>query len=173
MNNVKRLVIDACVAKSAGAKKRDVCSQSCRKALDEVLKSKMIVIFCEKLLKEWTGRHSKYSRMWLVNMRAHGRAKKIVIIRRKEYREIIKLNTTEGVQRILLKDFHIVETALDSDRSVLSRDYKARKHLHEITKLIGDIANIHWVSPLENGCIEWIGAGIPLKKKYQLSSKLR
>lgn len=68
---------------------------------------------------------------------------------------------SKGQRQILMKDIHLIEAALSSDRVVISLDEKARSLFREAAAGIKILADVVWVNPdgAEDHCLSWLKAG--------------
>ena len=75
----------------------------------------------------------------------------------------------------MLKDMHLIEAALVSDKTVISLDETARNLFCEITDMVPQLKSIMWVNPTSEGeaSIDWLRSGAKSNKKLQLGSQRR
>jgi hypothetical protein len=148
----KRLVIDACVASSAGNEKTShPIGKNCRDFLKYVLSICHQVVFTLEVKKEWHSHKSKFATEWLTSMYSR---KKVVNIencyRKDEIREkLSSLKVSDRDIEAMTKDVHLLEAALASDKIVISIDKEARDLFSKASKTIGEIKEIGWCDPTD------------------------
>ena len=76
----------------------------------------------------------------------------------------------EAVCNIMLKDIHLIETALAADEIVSSLDEAVRGHFKRICDPISEIQQIVWVNPTypEEACIPWLREGAKSEDERKL-----
>ena len=70
------------------------------------------------------------------------------------------------------KDFHLLQAALATDRTVISLDETVRRLFVHASQQVGEIRDIIWVNPdrtAEEQPIEWLQNGAPPEPHRQLS----
>ncbi|MGJ7920935.1 hypothetical protein [Neobacillus sp. LXY-4] len=143
------LVVDACVATSASTKQIPV-SKICKNILDEVLKSTHKLVFNQQLQKEWFDHPSKLGIMIFSSMKSRGRIIKIdesgEISHLKE--KVLVIKDRSRVPAIM-KDMHLIEAALLSDKIIISLDKKARNNFCSILNDVQEISVVNWLNPEE------------------------
>jgi hypothetical protein len=169
----RRLVIDASVARSAGQTEHPV-SRSCREFLDEVRKVCHNVVMTREIEREWTAHPPVFSSLWLGTME---RRRKVAWVQRSEndtLRDDINRTGLGGADRHSVQgDVHLVEAALATDLTVISRDDAVRRLLSGISGNVGLLKKIVWVNPVSQAtdAIAWLAQGAPAVKAWQLGSK--
>jgi hypothetical protein len=75
-------------------------------------------------------------------------------------------------RRAMLKDAHLLETALATDRVVISRDEIVRALFHRASKMIGDLRRLHWANPeiSAEAVHSWIRAGAKAEARRALGA---
>ena len=70
----------------------------------------------------------------------------------------------------MLKDIHLIETALAADEIVSSLDEAVRGHFKRICDPISEIQQIVWVNPTnpDEGCIPWLREGAKAEDERKL-----
>jgi predicted nucleic acid-binding protein len=114
----KYLVIDACVARSAGETQHPV-SSACRDFLDYVLEFCHNAVASEELMAEWKHHQSRFTRKWRFSMAA----------RRKPLRTIETQplsvdfsRFSEKAAKAIEKDLFLLETAMAADKIIVTLD---------------------------------------------------
>ncbi len=72
----------------------------------------------------------------------------------------------------MLKDIHLLETALITDKTIISLDETVRKIFAKASDQVGEIRSIIWVNPEKTDTedpIEWLKTGAPSETQRQLS----
>jgi hypothetical protein len=150
-----RLVIDASVASSAAETEHPV-SSLCRNFLKAVLDSavQFQVVMTHDILMEWQRHRSRYSLRWQKTMTAKRRVVTQEIPRHEALRR--KMVTAE-----MLKDVHLLEAALATDKRIASRDDTARGFYGGIP----EVRMVLWINPAleEEGAVEWLDQGAKLE----------
>lgn len=162
----RRLVVDTNVARSAGLSVHPT-SDACRGVLETMYEGKHHVVLSATQLMEWQKHQSGYSKRWLVRMKAKklwhvlvpepdsglaARARKIVC--------------TEEVRQEIVKDLHLLENALATDRVVLSMETNVFRLFSEHKKVLKVPQPVAWVNPTDDAtaCVDWIEAGAEVAK---------
>jgi hypothetical protein len=70
----------------------------------------------------------------------------------------------------MLKDVHLLEAALTTDKLIISLNEVDRKRFQAIAQKIGEIRALIWVNPVlvEEQCIVWLENRCPAEKQRQL-----
>jgi len=160
-----RIVIDACIARSAGGKEaKKGHSVPCTNFLSKVLEICYMVIFSRELFDEWKEHQSKFSRRWLVTMFSR---KKVNILKDSEDQSLrgrirseceIKKRSWEAV----LKDIHLIEAAIITDKIIASIDDRARDHFKIISPGFGELRLIYRINPAntDEDVVSWLESGL-------------
>src|SRR5262249_5403641 len=112
-----RLVIDASIAGPG--------SQLCRDFLHSVLSSEYHIVLTGELTLEWKRHETKYSRTWRKSMTAQRR---VVWLQDAPNLTLRKQMSTPD----MLKDAHLLEAALTTDKRIASNDERARRDFRGI-----------------------------------------
>jgi hypothetical protein len=77
---------------------------------------------------------------------------------------------TELGREEMLKDIHLIEAALATDRSVISLNERDRSRFKKVSDNVGEIKSIVWVNPdiEKDKCIDWLKNGASSEPKCQL-----
>jgi hypothetical protein len=149
-------------------------SRSCREFLDEVRKVCHKVVMTREIEREWTARPTMFSSLWLGAME---RRRKVAWAHRSEnasLRDDINRSGLGGADRQLVqRDVHLVEAALATGLTVISRDDAVRRLLSGISGTVGLLKKIVWVNPVSQATdvLAWLAQGAPPVKAWQLGSK--
>jgi hypothetical protein len=141
------LVIDACVAQSAGETEHPV-SSACRKFLIAVKEICHRAVLSEPLADEWKRHQSRFTRKWRVSMAA--RKKPVQIVTTAEV-QVDFAGLPDSVQRAVGKDRHLLEAAMAGDRIIVTLDEKLRNALRQLPKRIRWVKTIRWINPVVDG----------------------
>ena len=171
----KLLVIDADVARAAGGEKATaIVSVNCTHFLQTFQNDTTHhIVMTTKLSKEWEKHQSNYTTAWLANMIA---TKRFHVIKLSDnqllYNKIFVLSNPESEINEMLKDIHLLEIALITDKTIISLDETVRKLFAKASNQVGEIKSIIWVNPVKiesEQAIDWLKAGAPFESHRQLS----
>ncbi|MEW6378446.1 MAG: hypothetical protein AB1611_02430 [bacterium] len=168
----RRLVIDASVARSAGGDEAtNLQSQCCRNFLQSILDICHRMVMTPQIISEWNRHQSNFARMWRVSMMARRKVDFLNDIQNSELSEKIKLVAVkENDVEAMLKDFHLIEAALASERTIISLDEIVKKLFAAASGSIGELKNVVWVNPAKEDehPIIWLQDGAKAEKDRQL-----
>ncbi len=168
---LRRLVIDADVAHSAGESEHPI-SSACRRFLETVLRVGHYVVMTEAIQEEWRRHISKYSKRW--RRRMYGR--KLVIRIEVDEDETLRGRIDAAVhwdqREAVDKDVHLIEAAIATDRLVTSRDKEAREAFGNASDNVGELRQIVWVNPTQadEKPIDWLRNGAKTEAHRQLGA---
>lgn len=149
----RRLVIDTSIARSSGGEDATYpTSKNCRDFLQAVLKICHQFVLSPDISNEWNRHQSSFARRWRTSMFAR---KKVCYMEPpsdaelcdKIERSIAKGQDHEAIVEIVIKDIHLVEAALATDRTVIALDDRVRFHFNEAAGSVGELRNIVWLNP--------------------------
>lgn len=159
----KNLVVDACVARSAGSKTEAPQSTHSRDALEAIREySQHKLAFNSALSEEWrehAGRFATSLLSYLVQKR------RIVYVPDDAF--VAVMNTCahtfpDGEERTAFeKDAHVVAAALAADRILISNEVRLRDQLTQLSPAHERIKEITWANPSLEGanCADWLRQG--------------
>jgi len=159
--NRKRLVIDANIAYSAGTSEVPSSFYS-RVCLDVILRDEHIAVFNRVLRQEWKNHASVHARRWQVAMEQRRR---IEDAEGDEFKDLLDRACArlEGAtwENALRKDFHLVQSALATDRILLSNESRLPSHLKASCETVPELRKLFFANPQreQDVCIRWIKAG--------------
>ena len=162
----KRLVIDVSVANTAGPPREDQPdpSRSCAEFLDAVRQSEHLLVMTQDIEREWDASDADYATRWRSAMVSIGKVYFSRAVVGSELRAKIR-SSVKGTseQQGMLKDAHLIEAAVDTDRRVISCDETARRLYRRVFKRVDDLREIVWVNPTiaADDPIPWIQGGAP------------
>jgi hypothetical protein len=169
---LRRLVIDADVARSAGGQDAIYpTSKYCRDFLEEVLEICHCVIMSDAIAEEWDRHQSGFARTWRRRMVARKKLFRIRVDADQSLRRMVQLlDTTENNKHEMLNDIHLVEAARKSDNTIVSRDEAARILFERAVTSVKDLKQIIWVNPTTQveEAVEWLKAGAKPDKRRKL-----
>jgi hypothetical protein len=167
----KRLVIDTDVARAAGGEEAvHPTSKNCRDFLLALRETSHRLVLTPEISAEWKRHQPRFSRAWLVSMFAQRRVLRVEIETRLDLRQRIEDVTDVSKKQAVLKDSHLIEAALVTDRIVISKDEVVRAILKAACQNVGEIRIIVWVNPdrAEEAPIPWLRDGAPDERQRQL-----
>ena len=173
----KRLVIDADVLRAAGGEDAThPVSKHCRDFLVAVLEICHRAALTAELAEEWRQHESRFARMWRARMRRKGKVCDIEDVEDDALRDDIDRAAAswEHGSR-MLKDAHLLEGALATDKAIVSRDGRARTFFAALTEAVARIRRVMWVDPVEQpqDVLEWLRRGAPLGSDRTLTGIAR
>ena len=173
--NLKRLVVNASVARAAGGEGAIASvSINCTEFLETFRdESSHHVVMTSELSAEWTEHQSNFSARWLKSMIARKRF--VHAIPQENNTLSDKIERTATAERdieALRKDFHLLHAALATDQTVISLDETIRRLFKRASQQVGEIRDIIWVNPelAEEEPIIWLQNGAPSEAHRQLSA---
>lgn len=159
----KRLVIDTSVARAAGARDAiDTRSKQCRDLLTHILTICHQVVMTPELRDEWQKHQSHFTNAWRVAMVAR---KKMFFVDPPAYAELLAqveaTAASDKLREAMFKDFLLIRAALETDRTIISGDEKARQPFTVAAQTIAELKAVVWVNPHEDhlAVIRWLERG--------------
>ena len=174
--DLKRLVVNASVARAAGGKGATAsvsinCTEFLETFRDECPHH---IVMTPELSEEWDAHQSNFAARWLKSMIARKRFDYITPPQNTALSK--KIDTTATRERDLeamQKDFHLLHAALVTDQTIISLDETVRRLFKRASQQVGEIRNIIWVNPdrtAEEHPIVWLQNGAPPEPHRQLSA---
>ncbi|MEN6576559.1 MAG: hypothetical protein ABFD90_09465 [Phycisphaerales bacterium] len=145
----KLLVVDACVARSAGETKNPI-SSCCRESLLGILNICHRVVMTDAIQSEWNRHMSRFTRKWLSSM----------VAKKKVYRcEGAQLSHVDEAcaglspceQDELKEDLCLIEGACAGDGIVVTRDNAIVRIWQKCHSRFGLSKPIQWINPVTDG----------------------
>jgi hypothetical protein len=169
----KRLVIDASIAKAAGTTEAPT-SQLSRDFLCAVLGICHKVVMTPDISKEWQKHQTKFAKIWLRQMIAKKKLSHVTIAdsTSSQLRAAIQESgQTPSQVKAMLKDVHLLEAALATDKMVASADETVRKLFSHLAGQVASVKQIMWVNPShsEEAVIDWLKNGARVENPRLLS----
>ncbi|MBI2567848.1 MAG: hypothetical protein HYV63_12525 [Candidatus Schekmanbacteria bacterium] len=86
--------------------------------------------------------------------------------------EVETLELPVAIEAAVLKDLHLVETAMAADHAIVSIDEKVRGLLGRMAPKVPALRNLVWVNPVpaEEDGLSWLRAGARLEQPRRLGS---
>ena len=174
--DLKRLVVNASVARAAGGKGATAsisinCTEFLETFRDECPHH---IVMTPELSEEWDAHQSNFASRWLKSMIARKRFDYITPPQDTVLSD--KIDTTATRERdteALRKDFHLLHAALATDQTVISLDETVRDLFKRVSQQVGEIRGIIWVNPdrtAEEQPIIWLQNGAPPEAHRRLSA---
>ncbi len=171
----QRLVIDASVARSSGGEDAVFpTSKNCRDFLKAVLDICHHVGLTPEIRDEWHKHQSNFAKRWLISMFARKKAELIDSAEDQKLRDkISRAAQSEKARAAMLKDVHLLEAALATDKIVVALDETVRALFIEAAISVGEIRNVVWVNPdrVNEEPLLWLEEGAKPDKKRRLATK--
>ena len=173
--NLKRLVVDTSVACAAGGEgATDSVSINCTEFLETFRDDcPHHVVMTSELSEEWDDHQSNFAAAWLGNMIATRRFHYIELPQNKAlYDKIEATAITEKEINAMLKDFHLLGAALETDQTIISLEKCVQQLFARAAQQVLEIRDIIWVNPdrTEERPILWLQNGAPPEPHRQLSA---
>jgi hypothetical protein len=154
----KRLTIDASVA-GAAAEQGNQEAVRCRDFLHRFRELDYFVVMNKKIVEEWFRHQSQYSSAWIAFMTDKRRVFKLTDGRSEFLRRRM-------ITDAMLKDVHLLEAALATDKRIISNDDRARNSFRRVP----DVRLVLWVNPSrpEEKAVEWLNRGARIESYRRL-----
>ncbi|MDE0469582.1 MAG: hypothetical protein OYL97_21250 [Candidatus Poribacteria bacterium] len=174
--NLKRLVVNASVARAAGGKGATAsvsinCTEFLETFRDECPHH---IVMTSELSEEWNAHQSNFAARWLKSMIARKRFDYITPPQDTALSNKIDTTTTrERDIEALRKDFHLLQAALATDQTIISLDETIRQLFKQASQQVSEIRDIIWVNPNRTTAeqpITWLQNGAPPEPHRQLSA---
>ena len=173
--NTKQLVIDADVAQAAGSETAThPRAVNCRDFLIVVRSQNHKLVMTNKISDEWKQHQSRFARRWRLSMDARKKVDRIILPNNTRIKDKIT-NTTDNEDdtEAIQKDMHLLEAAMQTDKTIVSLDETIRSLFAYASRQVGEIRNIIWVNPertTEEQPITWLKNGALPEVHRQLSA---
>ena len=164
--NKSRLVVDASVAKGSNDRMfnpmSDLPGDLNRQCLIAIREEKHVAVFNSQLEVEWSNHASPFAKRWLGDMVGK---EKVLQEEGEQFRELesparAALGSDEE-RNALSKDFHLVRSAMATDRIIVSNERRFPAFLVRASEAVIELRELHYASPLHDGdaCRLWIKSG--------------
>lgn len=164
------VVVDASVARAAGETIHPT-SKSCRDFMIEFRNTKNKIVMSNKIFEEWKKHQSRFALQWRANLIASKRWIKVDDVEIEAIRECLELKApSQKAKNEILKDLHLVEAAIQTDKLIVSCDNKMRVLLSKLTNDSKELNDIVWVNPVNDNenAVEWVKQGCANEAERQL-----
>jgi hypothetical protein len=168
----KRLVVDACVARSAGISSEAPQSTHSREALVAIRQNvDHRLVFNTALRIEWLDHGSKLASTFFTYMT---QKRRVDYVSDDSFAGVLRgcahqFDVPEA-KEAFVKDRHVVAAALMTDRTIISNEARLRAQLVQLADQNGVIAEIMWSNPVVEGnaCVEWLLDGAEPSAERQI-----
>lgn len=171
----ERLVIDASVARAAGP--HGAIHPTAKRSRDFLLGVLDVchrAVFSPQLTTEWNEHQSAFASQWRRSMFARKKIQPLEDPEDPELRQRIERAAADGGQReAMLKDIHLVETALASGMRVAALDETVRSCFRSASASVPRLRQLCWINPdnPSEGAVAWLQAGAPVDDFRTLGHK--
>lgn len=161
----QRLVIDASVARAAGGD--DAVHPTGKRSRDFLLAVLDVchrAVFSPQLTTEWNEHQSAFASQWRRSMFARKKIQPLEDPEDHKLRQRIVQAAAHGSQReAMLKDIHLVETALASGMRVAALDETVRSCFRSASDSVPRLRRLCWINPDNptEDAIAWLQSGAP------------
>jgi len=170
----RRLVIDACVAQSAGGEGATFpLSKHCRDTLKAIYDICHRAVFTPEIHDDWRRHRSRYTRKWLRWMNGARKIDRLDVGADEQLRDALEAAaSTDKRAKAMLKDVHLIEAARGADHVVVSSDREARKLFAAVARQVKELRDIVWADPSEDldDLVAWLKRGAPPEAERCLPS---
>ncbi|MEL7383555.1 MAG: hypothetical protein AAGJ88_08175 [Pseudomonadota bacterium] len=145
------IVVDADIARSSGLSEHPVSSGS-RKLLECITKHGHYATMCPSLLNEWKAHRSLFARKWLASMIARRKVNFLKADIPTSARNFLTASIEDStLKEVALKDAHLVDAALYTNKLIASNDDRARNAFCTFSQNTGIWSEVAWVNAISNG----------------------
>lgn len=169
------LVIDSDVVATATGNENPR-SIICLQTLNMVQQMRHRVLLTPSIKTEWDNRLPRIAARWLTQMKS----RRLIEWRDEEpdcgvAGALQRLDVTDDILTIMLKDKHLLEAALTADYTVLSMDETAYYHFYAATATIKQIRLVMWANPERTAdeTINWLANGARPEKVRRIGQRPR
>ena len=123
---------------------------------------------------EWDKHQSNFARKWRRSMMARKKLNLVNLEELEDLRQKIDLiNIPQASKTAMLKDCHLIEAAIATDRRIISMDAAARELFSAASHNIKEIKDVIWANPATDSeqVMAWLKEGAPVQVKWQLGHK--
>jgi hypothetical protein len=165
------LVIDASIAHAAGDVSKHPTARNCCEFLEAVLRVCHRVVMTAPIREEWNRHQSRFASTWRVSMMAR---RKVALVGVGDHfsldKRIVRAKVDRAISLIIEKDRHLIESALATDKRVVSLDDQVRQHLRDLAGNLPEVHSICWVNPTnpDEASVAWLKSGAPAEKTRML-----
>lgn len=157
------LVIDASIAFAAGGlESRQPIGVTCRDFLIAVRGICHRMAWSEVIKAEWDKHESAFALQWRLSMMKLKKLRPVKDELHEDLRDAIGTHSEDqNVAEIMLKDAHLIEAALATDRRIVSLDEAVRGHCRRLAATFDILQRVVWANPVleDEQVTEWIHTG--------------
>lgn len=171
------IVVDTSVARSA-SETQNPTSIHCRETLEALDNSGHSLAMSDPLWEEWNRRvldrpagfwdkyASRYAMEWYASMQMRSRVRWADLLANNPLRDQAVASASilwpgSHVPEEIEKDFPLIETAIATDRRVISLNDRQRQQFKRIAQDVPDIGTILWIDPDREDTPGWLHDGAP------------
>jgi hypothetical protein len=170
----KRLVVDTDIF-AAATNKPATRAKICKRTLSLILSLCHKIVITDKLGEEHRRRNFPvWLRRWLVKMSDNGKLIKEVDLQTDRPKDLTHaINNSQlsaSAKARMLKDEHLLDAALWTDKRILSMDNTVFNDFRELSNTVKKIGKILWLNPeiQTQECFSWLEASAPDKAEHRL-----
>lgn len=160
----RRLVIDTDIAHATGeSTSQNTISRNCRGFMYTMLEeTRHKVVLTKEIQVEWNKHQSRATLKWRSTMVAQ---KRVCVIPSVEdqalHQHIDQYALSENKRLAMLKDVHLVEAALQTDKIVISMDEVVRGCFHTLSGQAPQLRLLVWLNPCQEHetLLDWLRNG--------------
>lgn len=131
-----------------------------RTFLTALLEAGHLVGFTSDLEAEWKDHAALFARRWLTVMRSRRRVARLLFETNVELRDrALATAGSENVYDAMAKDWHLLDAALATDRTISSSDDNARAYYAAAAIKVAALKPILWVNPATSNLKNWVDDG--------------
>ncbi|MFT2691041.1 hypothetical protein [Clavibacter zhangzhiyongii] len=159
---MRYLVIDANIAKACKDPAESVSATQSYAFLMAVREkhTDLGVVLNDALYEEWEKHGNRTFASWWANMESRSRVRHVGVKQFRDYRRAVQDVEDEGVRNAMIKDWHLIELALEGWHPIASMDEKQRRYVRDLSSTYSLIAAIQWCNPiLDPGWGNWVDGG--------------
>lgn len=169
------IVVDCSIAQAAGSVESEhPRGIRCRDFLMSLRGRNHRIAWSSQIAEEWSEHRSRFAMDWLLAMQRLGNVRRVQSqLQLAESIEETELD--QGVKAALIKDSHLVEAALETDKRIASLDDRARNHFSNLCQTIQTIGDILWANPVneDEEATKWLDDGAPDQPNRRLKNLSR
>ncbi len=184
----RQLVVDASVALAADSESdTDASATASRQFLQTMRTTSHLAVMTEALEAEWRlldkpDRPSAWAVPWLTWMRRKSRVhdadaaiKDLPLACAALADQLTKCAGATGGAQAMLEDLHLVEAALATHHTIVSRDEEVREYFSSVSTKVEALRELYWVNPCRSveDPLTWLHHGAPAEPTRKLTFSRR
>lgn len=166
------IVVDCSIAQAAGSVESEhPCGIRCRDFLMKLRGRNHRLAWSNKIAEEWNKHRSKFATEWLFAMHRLDNVRDVQSSLQLT-EAIVDSELDQGIKDALIKDSHLVEVALETDKRIGSLDDKARSYFSILSQSVQAIGDILWTNPVNEHeeATKWLEVGAPDQPNRRLKN---